>query len=151
MTIKTKEALRVEVRRSIGQKLLRVARLYDHRAIERLQRRGHPLREAHTRLFPHLDFDGIRLTDLALRAGITKQSAQQLVDELVAEGYLKRQPDPADGRAKLIVLTPKGIRGVADGISVLGTVEAELAAVVGDRGMAAFARSLDAMLEVLDE
>lgn len=86
-----------------------------------------------------------------MRAGITKQSAQQLVDELVAEGYLKRQPDPADGRAKLIVLTPKGIRGVADGISVLGTVEAELAAVVGDRGMAAFARSLDAMLEVLDE
>lgn len=74
-----------------------------------------------------------------------------LVDEMVVAGYLKRRPDPKDGRAKLIVLTAKGIRGVTDGIAVLGSVEADVTEAVGPRKMVAFAKSLDAMLEVLDE
>jgi len=151
MTATNKGILRVEIQASVGQKLLRVARLFNERAIEALQRRGYPLREAHFRLFPHFDFDGIRLTELASRAGITKQSAQMLVDEMVVAGYLKRRPDPKDGRAKLIVLTAKGIRGVTDGIAVLGSVEADVTEAVGPRKMVAFAKSLDAMLEVLDE
>ena len=129
---------------------MRAARLFNERAVERLQDNGHPLRGAHVRLFPFLDFDGTRLTDLAAKAGITKQSAQLLVDEMVAGGYLKRRPDPEDGRAKLIVLTPKGLRGVADGLRILGSIEAEIRKTVGAKEMAALAGSLDAMLEILE-
>jgi len=69
---------------------------------------------------------------------------------MVDGGYLKRQPDPEDGRAKLIVLTPKGLRGVADGIRILASIEAEMREAVGSRKMAALAGSLDAMLEILE-
>lgn len=66
------------------------------------------VRPAHGRVFENLDRSGTRLSDLAARAQMTHQSMSELVDGLVVAGYLERQPDPADRRAKLICLTPKG-------------------------------------------
>src|SRR5690242_18594724 len=48
---------------------------------------------------------GLRATELAARARITKQSMGTLIDELERGGYVERAPDPADGRARLIRLT----------------------------------------------
>ena len=52
--------------------------------------------------------DGLRLTDIAARAGMAPQSMGEIVDDLVAKGYLSRREDPADRRAKRIYLTKKG-------------------------------------------
>src|SRR2546430_13380949 len=43
--------------------------------------------------------EGMRLTDLARFAGMTKQSVGEMVDDLVERGYVERVPDPEDGRA----------------------------------------------------
>src|SRR5687767_8632491 len=60
------------------------------------------LRPAHLTVFQHIAADtGSRLTDLADRALMTKQSMGYLVDYLEAHGYVARGPDPADGRARL--------------------------------------------------
>ena len=79
------------------------------------------VRPAHGRVFENIDPRGTRLSDLAARAQMTHQSMSELVDGLVAAGYLERQPDPADQRAKLICLTPLGrqllrlaVREIAD-------------------------------------
>ena len=64
---------------------------------------------------------GLRSTELAACARITKQSMGYLVDHLEAGGYVERAPDPADGRAKAVRLTPRGwaairaIRGAVRG------------------------------------
>ena len=47
----------------------------------------------------------VRLTDLAARAQMTKQSAGELVSYLEARGYLERVPDPSDGRVRINALT----------------------------------------------
>ncbi len=52
--------------------------------------------------------EGMWSTDLAARARITKQSMGYLVDYLASRGYAERVPDPSDGRARLIRLTPRG-------------------------------------------
>ena len=52
--------------------------------------------------------DGLRLTDIAARAGMAPQSMGEIVDDLVAKGYLSRREDPTDRRAKRIYLTKKG-------------------------------------------
>ena len=49
---------------------------------------------------PHIPPAGIRLTDLAARAGITKQAMAELVAEIERRGYLQRTADPADRRAR---------------------------------------------------
>ena len=58
---------------------------------------------------------GSRVTELADRTRITKQSASVLVDQLERAGYVERVPDPADARAKLVTLAPRGheVQGVA--------------------------------------
>jgi DNA-binding MarR family transcriptional regulator len=76
------------------------------------------IRPTHGCVFRFVHEDGMRLTELASRAGVTKQSAGEIVDDLVGLGYVERFPDPADRRAKLIRLTAKGevARGIGAGL-----------------------------------
>ena len=82
-------------------------------ALERhLTRRLHELgfaelRPAHYAVFQSLMPGGSRLTDLAGRAGMTKQSMGYLVDYLEEHGYLQRVPDAQDQRAAVIRVTAK--------------------------------------------
>jgi DNA-binding MarR family transcriptional regulator len=83
------------------------------------------LRPAHTAVFQHIDADGSRLTDLAERAQITKQSMGYLVDHLERRGYLERRPDPTDRRATLICLTDRGWNQVRTALAIIGSIEQE--------------------------
>jgi DNA-binding MarR family transcriptional regulator len=66
------------------------------------------LRPAHGFAFTRLSAGGATITELAEHLDVTRQAAAQLVDELVAKGYVERRPHPRDARARLIVLTGKG-------------------------------------------
>lgn len=77
-----------------------------------LTRRLHELgfddvRPAHYAVFQAISPEGSRLTELAERAGMTKQSMGYLVDHLEQHGYLERGADPADSRAQIIRITQK--------------------------------------------
>ena len=66
------------------------------------------VRPAHGFAFSRLSAGGATITQLAGHLDITRQAAAQLVDELLAKGYVRRQPHPDDARARLITLTDKG-------------------------------------------
>jgi DNA-binding MarR family transcriptional regulator len=68
------------------------------------------LRFPHMQIWGNVGVDGIRLTELANRANLSLAACSELVNDLQALGYLERRADPADGRAKLIVPTPRGRR-----------------------------------------
>jgi DNA-binding MarR family transcriptional regulator len=75
----------------------------------RLVEEVHPeVRAAHGAVLQFLDDEGTRVTVLAERAHVTKQSMAQLVGHLEAHGYVERAPDPDDGRAKLVRATERG-------------------------------------------
>jgi DNA-binding MarR family transcriptional regulator len=132
--------------RSTLELLFRAARLVNERAIARVNDRGIPLRAAHTALFPHISAEGVRLTALADKLGISKQAIGPLVDDLEREGVVERIADPADARAKLIRWTKKGQRALVHGIGVLQALEAELAETVGKRRMAELATTLELLI-----
>jgi len=46
--------------------------------------------------------------DISERFDITNAAASQLVDKLVQSGFIKREEDPQDRRAKMLNLTDKG-------------------------------------------
>jgi DNA-binding MarR family transcriptional regulator len=50
----------------------------------------------------------IRLSTLANRLVVTRSGITRLVDTLEGDGLVERKPDPCDGRASLVSLTPTG-------------------------------------------
>lgn len=81
------------------------------------------IRPTHGCVFRYVQGQGLRLTDIAERAKLTKQSVGEIVDDLVERGYAQRIPDPEDRRAKLICLTEKGERAQAHGRRLFDKVE----------------------------
>src|SRR5919199_3563764 len=77
------------------------------------------IRPAHTAVFQHIRAEGSRLSELAERAQLTKQSMGYLVDYLERHGYVERKPDVTDRRAALICLTPRGWGGGRGGVWVI--------------------------------
>lgn len=147
-----REKLEAEKAQSTVQLLFKAARILNEHAIARVRHRTKaPIRVAHTALFPHIELEGSRLTDLASRLGVTKQAVGQLVDELVEMDFLERAPDPADARAKLVRFTRRGRAGLLDGIGVLRGIEDELRAAVGNARMAVLHDSLAALLATANE
>jgi DNA-binding MarR family transcriptional regulator len=100
-------------------------------------------RVAHHHVMAHITHDGLRLTDLADKAGITKQAMSELVTDLERLGYLQRSNDPRDGRAKMIGFTDRG-RAAAEAAT---RAFEHMHAAVGDESLAALRPALLAVLE----
>ncbi len=76
---------------------------------ERFAERGHAsVRAPHGNVLQFLDDSGTRVSVLAQRAQITKQSMAALVAHLESNGYVERVADPHDRRAKLVRATARG-------------------------------------------
>ena len=86
--------------------------------------RGRPdIKPAHNFLFAILGDEGDRAANLAVRAGITRQSMGEVIRDLVDIGILEMVPDPHDGRAKIVRYTAEGKRFSSDGFRYLRELE----------------------------
>lgn len=81
------------------------------------------IRLVHGCVFRHMKEEGLRLTEIAERGNMTKQSAGEVVDDLVARGYVERFPDPDDRRAKIVRLTERGEAAQSYGFRLLDEIE----------------------------
>jgi|SRR5579883_2425300 DNA-binding MarR family transcriptional regulator len=98
----------------------------------RLAAAGYPdIRPTHTAIFAHLDERGLRLGELAERAQLSKQLMNYLVTAMEARGYVERAPDPSDGRARIVRLTPRGAQASRAGREIINAIEAEWSAQLG--------------------
>ena len=80
--------------------------------------------------------DGMRPSDLAARMRITKQALNYLLGDLERLGYLRREPDPDDRRARRIALTDRGRALVPVIRSAVAQTERDWAAVLGEERFA---------------
>ncbi len=105
------------------------------------------LRAAHGNAMEQLELeDGLRLTEMATRAGIAVQSMGELVDDLESKGYLERRPDPTDRRAKRIHLTKRGRKNARIAKHVTAAVEDHLAELLGQQHYQQLRRSLQQII-----
>ncbi len=105
---------------------------------------------AQARIVQRIGPDGTRLTELAEQAQVTKQTAGFLVDQLERAGYVERVPDPTDGRARLVRLSPRGQRASAVANAVAAEVEHEWSRHLGPRATAQLRRALTRLREITD-
>ncbi|HEV2774186.1 MAG TPA: MarR family winged helix-turn-helix transcriptional regulator [Solirubrobacteraceae bacterium] len=105
------------------------------------------LRPAHGNAMEQLELeDGLRLTEMAARAGITVQSMGELVDDLEAKGYLQRRPDPHDRRAKRIHLTDRGRNNARIAKQAVADAENHLTALLGNQHYQQLRRALQQII-----
>jgi DNA-binding MarR family transcriptional regulator len=140
-------------RRKIGQLLIQMTRLFRKDLFVRLSDQAGlaGIRPSHLHVFANMVGGGRRLTELADAASISLSSMQELVDDLERCGIVERQPDPSDGRAKLIVLTDKGLAALAPAGSIIEELEREYADRIGDERFEAMCLALDALIDDLLE
>src|SRR5919204_3385044 len=104
----------------------RTARLMVEELTRRLEADGFAeVTPAYHALFENIDPAGTRLTELAARAEMTHQSMSELVATLERRGWVERRPDPSDGRARLVCLTPEGRELTRRGLHHINAIEAE--------------------------
>ena len=119
----------------LGRLLLEAHRALGAELVTALAERSYPdARPGHAAVFLHIDRrSGTRLTELARRARMTKQGMMLLVDDLEQRGYVRRVPDPDDARAKVVRLTARGRRYVAEARRTTAAIEARARRELGDR------------------
>ncbi|MFD4942186.1 MarR family winged helix-turn-helix transcriptional regulator [Streptomyces sp. NPDC058239] len=121
--------------------------------IQRLARRrlwsGLPaprLRGAHAELLRLVAAEpGIRVSTAAHSLCLAPNSVSTLVNHLVAEGLLRREKDPGDGRAALLFPTPAGLGKLRDWHSRREALFREHLAGLGEADRAALAAALPAL------
>jgi DNA-binding MarR family transcriptional regulator len=133
---------------NLGVLLREPYRIANDQLHGRFADRGHPeIRTPHGNVFAYLDDAGTRVSVLAERAQVTKQSMAELVAHLERHGYVERIPDPSDGRAKLVRATKKGNQLYAIAREFVEEAEAEWTRRLGRQKM----RQLRGLLEELNE
>ena len=94
----------------------RANRAMQANMVRQAHERGYPqVKQAHNAVFGNLGEGGARASDMAERAGMTRQSMGEIIRDLVGLGVLEMRPDPTDGRAKMVFYTPEGLELVSGG------------------------------------
>lgn len=98
----------------------------------RLAAQGHPeMRPAHGFAMQAIGVDGASASEVGRRLGVSKQAAGKTVDRLEVLGYVARQPDPSDARAKTVVLTERGLDSLRRSAVIFDELQSEWAAAIG--------------------
>ncbi|WP_264014233.1 MarR family winged helix-turn-helix transcriptional regulator [[Mycobacterium] manitobense] len=138
-------------RLAVGQLLVRLLREFRaDLAAPRAEAGYGDVRDPHYQIFGNIRMGGIRLTELAARAQLSLAAASELVNDLADSGYLTRRADPADGRAKLIDLTPRGVRLMADAGDRVADIERRWSELVGKSDYAQMCATMQRLLDEID-
>lgn len=137
-------------RQAIGQLLVRLLSEFRRELSEPMGEQGYgDIRRPHLQIWGNLAGKGRRLTELAARAELSLSATSELVNDLEKLGYLRRIPDPHDGRAKLIVPTDRGEKALADAAIRVAEIEDRWAGIVGHSRFDEACYALNDLLEKL--
>ena len=99
-------------------------------ALSNLAGRGN-LTASHVQITRHLPVTGCSLSELAARAGITKQAMGKLVDQCAAWDLVRRTPEPRDARAIRVAFTATGVQWLNAYEKAVQQAELEFRTAVG--------------------
>ncbi len=116
---------------------------FEQRIWFQLTQRGFSdIRPGHVSVFGNLGMGATRVTELAERARVTQQAMGKMLKELEKMGYISREVDSVDKRAKEITLTDLGVKLAADSLKIFDEVRQYYAAKIGEDDLATLEEQL---------
>ena len=138
-------------RHELGILLFVANRALEQRAFDAIVAAGiTDITLAQARVAARIAPNGSRVSDLAEQARVSKQSAASLVEQLEKAGYVERVPDPTDGRARLVRLTPRSRRVAEAADAEVECVLAEWADHIGNDRLQQLHEILGDLREITD-
>lgn len=130
-------------RPNVGTLLLLAYRAFERELFGALHAAGHAaLRPKHGAVLANVGPEGSRASELAARAHMTRASMGELVEELEALGYVRRVADPADARAKRVLLTASGLEVARLARRAIAGIERRWSARIGGPALRSLAKAL---------
>lgn len=131
-TAETNQEIAYHLSNNLIRLLHEFGRDFQTRVLKRVHELGHSnIRPSHSSVFSNLGMGAVRVTELAERAQVTQQAMGKMLKELERMGYISRDVDAQDKRAREIRLTPSGISLVEDSLKAVTEVRAFYAEKVG--------------------
>jgi DNA-binding MarR family transcriptional regulator len=128
----------------IGARLWKLSELWKVRFDAEMVALGHSyFGEARSNVLRYLGVKGTSQSLIVKRMGHTKQAVQQLIDDLVKEGVVRRESDPLDKRGRLVVLTQKGLTALHDANRVKKKIERDYEKAIGNDKLNELSELLD--------
>jgi MarR family transcriptional regulator, organic hydroperoxide resistance regulator len=139
-----------ELRRdNLGWLLAKASQRWNHELEAAFRAAGFPsVRPAYgSVLVPLYEEDGLSMSELARRSGVSKQAMTTLVRAVEAAGFVTRERDEADGRAFRVSLSARGheLRPVAE--SVLASLAEQMRTRLRDAELEDLVSSLRKVVE----
>jgi DNA-binding MarR family transcriptional regulator len=131
-------------RHNFSRHLLGVARYAQKQMMRTLQEEyGHSdLRLGFSPYITVLGEGDRRLSELADLLGISRQACNQAVKQVEAAGYITRTADTADGRAKQLTLSTRGLQLRSDGINIVAQMDEAFTEIIGSASLIDISKSL---------
>jgi DNA-binding MarR family transcriptional regulator len=141
---------RTNVEQDVGFLLAQAVRRFNQRLLREFSDHGFgEIRASYgSVLVPLFAKDGLRLFEVAQKAGLSKQAVTGIVKDCEQDGLVVRERDPDDGRAYRIRLSTKGKEFQRAAETVLAGLDDELVRALGKKDYAALKRALKGVMEL---
>ncbi len=136
---------------SLAHQLIKLGRLINERGLASARDAFHlpELKQSHLDLFPYIDFTGTRISEIAKRKEVSKQSVSKLVQEMVHMKVLLLKPDPEDNRSKRVFFYTSGPFSIHKGFAALMSIDHLLAEHLGEKSCASVLKKVSGLVEVM--
>ena len=150
-TSETNRDIAYRLSNNLPRLLREFSRDFERRIWEQLADRGYPdIRPSHSQVFANLGMGSVRVTELAERAQVTQQAMGKMLKELERLGYIARDIDAGDKRAREIRLTDRGVRLAQDCMEVVDEIRRDYDSRVGAQELAELEERLREVVRKLE-
>jgi len=120
---------------SLSHQLIKVGRLINERGLDSVRDVFSlpELKQSHLDLFPHIDFEGTSISEIAKRKGVSKQSVSKLVKEMTHIKILSIKTDPKDSRSKIVFFKTSGFYSIQKGLEELISIDRLISNHLGNK------------------
>lgn len=140
---RTLETYKQQLQNNLCRALINLGRHVEITTIAALREKGHHnLAMAYGSPMAILGNSTPRVTEFAEMLGMSKQLCLQTLRPFEEAGYICREPDPDDGRAKRVRLSNEGRRMIKQGLRELDKLSKEYEKVLGERKLQLFSKTI---------
>ncbi|HYX35095.1 MAG TPA: MarR family transcriptional regulator [Oligoflexus sp.] len=133
-----------------GRLVLNLMRAFEKHLIRQLERMGvDNLTFSDINLLRQIPSSGIRISQLAQEAMISKQAVAKNITSLQERGYLQVSEDPKDARARIVTFSAHGRKLLKQAVTVISSIDESYSACLGADRYRALRADLDVLVKFL--